>query len=380
MDYNIISADSHIDMTWMPGNLWLDQAPPDLKDSVPRVVDTTDGPRWFAEGNELGVFGGVGFGFNLAPKRGMSTRVDRMHDAGFYQGGPHPTTPELRLKDMQLDGIDAEVVYGILAVGFLFKNPQLTQFVYETYNSWVAGFSNSNPGRWAPLACVPNHSPQAAADELRRAASLGLKGADFAVKAASTPNWYREWDVLWAAADECNMPISFHTTGYPGWSITKEALEAIPADYMPAYTKSYNTVFQIAGAEFLATTIWSGICERFPNFKFVLGESGVGWVPFIINRMDEDLDEDYSKLELTMKPSDYWRRQGYTTFQHELNVAHMLPLLGEGNVLWGSDYPHGDGVWPDSQATLDNDLAGMTPQQRRMVTRDNAGHLYGFLS
>ena len=95
--------------------------------------------------------------------------------------------------------------------------------------------------------------------------------------------------------------------------------------------------------------------------------------------MDAEWEDQYSRLGYALTPSEFWRRQGYTTFQHEQDISTILPLVGEDNVLWGSDYPHGDGVWPDSQKTLDEDLAGVAPEVRRKLTRDNAGKLYGFI-
>ena len=75
MDYSLVSGDSHIDLSWLPGDLFVDNAPAHLKDSVPRVVDTDEGPRWMAEGNELGVAGGLGFAF-AAPRRNWRARID----------------------------------------------------------------------------------------------------------------------------------------------------------------------------------------------------------------------------------------------------------------------------------------------------------------
>ncbi len=171
MDYRIISADCHIDMTWMPGDLWVKNAPAKLHEQVPQVRETPDGPHWFAEGKDLGVFGGLGFGFDRV-QRGYSKHVDKMFEVGFYEGGPHPTTPELRLEDQQLDGIDAEVMYGILGIGMRMTDRELIQVVYEIYNDWAADFCKTNPQRFVGLACIPNHDPDAAAKELRRQASI----------------------------------------------------------------------------------------------------------------------------------------------------------------------------------------------------------------
>ena len=81
-----------------------------------------------------------------------------------------------------------------------------------------------------------------------------------------------------------------------------------------------------------------------------------------------------------MKPSDLWRRQGYTTFQHESTFADVAHLVGEDNVIWGSDYPHGDGVWPDSMKIIEEDLGALDEKVRRKITCENAGKLYGLLN
>ena len=373
MDYRIISADGHIDMTWMPGDLWTANAPAKWRDQVPQVRQTAQGPRWYAEEKELGVFGGLGFGFNPV-QRGYSKHVDKMFDVGFYDGGPHPTTPELRLKDQQLDGVDAEVMYGILGIGMRLQQPELIQLVYEIYNDWAGGFCKTNPERFVGLACIPNQDPQAAAKELQRAASLGLKGADFAVSTAVYPLWHGAWDPLWQAAQECYIPISFHTTGFP---VRQPSDEAMARDYQLRFAATRTTMFQIGAAEFLASIVFSGALDRFPGFKFVLGEAGVSWLPYILDRMDEEYEDRYYPLELSMKPSELWRRQGYSTYQHEPSVAKMIPLIGEDNIMWGSDYPHPDSLWPDSHKVLAENLAAFSPSVRRKIVSENVARLYG---
>ena len=122
--------------------------------------------------------------------------------------------------------------------------------------------------------------------------------------------------------------------------------------------------------------VLSGACERFPNLKFVLGECGVTWIPYVLDRMDH---EDEGDASLSMIPSDYWRRQGYSTFQKEAFAGDMIDFIGEDNVMWGSDYPHPDGVWPDSQETIKNNLKGLKDNVKRMkIIRDTAAKLYRF--
>ena len=389
MDYQVISADSHIDLKFLPHDLFVSNAPSRWKEEVPRVIEAEDGETWAAGGKDLRqdmMFDvkfkfdpiiGQNFNFDLKhPPRGYSRHTDRMYEAGFYDGPHHPTTPELRLKDQAIDGVDAEVVYGILGLATTLKNPDLITVVYDIYNTWLADFCKTAPGGFAGLACIPNDDPENASRALERAAKLGLKGADFAVSTAGKPFWHRDWDRVWAAAAECQLPVSFHSSGFP----VRQAPDAEMAqEYRPLVTGVRVTLFPMGAAEYLVGAVLTGILERHPNMKFVLGEAGVGWIPYLLVRMDEEYDARLTYLNLSAKPSEYWRRQGYTTYQEEPTVADAIPIVGENNIMWGSDYPHFDGVWPDSHKVIDRDLAGVDAGVRRKLTCENAGRLYGLL-
>jgi predicted TIM-barrel fold metal-dependent hydrolase len=280
---------------------------------------------------------------------------------------------------MEMDGVDAEVLYGILGVGMRFDDPELTRYVYNVYYEWAAEFCNTNPGRWAALAPLASHDPQAAAADLRTAAKLGLKGADFAVSIAVKPLYQQEWDVLWEAASECAMPVSFHFTVGMRPSIRQPDPEDLAANKGKLSLVS-DACSQLEGALHLTSIIYSGACERYPNFKWVLGESGVTWVPFLLARMDAHRQDARHQVDLPLLPSEYWRRQGHSTYQTDSILADMVDLVGEDNAIWGSDYPHPDGVWPDSQSTIEQDLGRLDERRRQKIICENAGKLYGFLS
>ena len=373
MPYNIISGDSHIDLRFMPDDVFVSNARPDLKDKMPRVIETPSGNRWDADGTDLGVVGQEVDTNTFSTE--MGTRWDAMVAGGFLdrsEEGYHPTNPELRIKDQMKDGVDAEVMYGLLRVSSLLCDNQQIDEIFRIYNDWLAEFCDTHSDRFAGLACIPNHSPEAASKELYRAAKLGLKGADFGVAGAVKPIYYRDWDVLWEASHETRLPISFHTTGLM-------PMPPNPSEgnrYDDVFHNIRTTLFQLSGAEFLTSAIFSGACERFSNFKFVLGECGVSWLPYVIDRMDH---EGEGQKGLTMKPSEYWYRQGYSTFQKENIAGELIHLVGEGNVIWGSDYPHQDGVWPDSLEVIEDNLRGLkNPQAKRKVICENAAKLYGF--
>jgi uncharacterized protein len=192
MQYGLISGDNHIDLTYCPPDLWSSQAPAKWRLLVPRVEELEDGLHWFVEGHDQGMWNGVGPRF-LKYEPGVFGHIDEMKASGFtwdYRRGaqPRPTTPELRLADLDRDGVDAEIVYGCLMVNELIENAGLRAWTNQVYNDWAADFAKrSDPDRIFPLAIIPNTDPVAAAAEVRRCAQLGLRGGDLAFKRLSVP-------------------------------------------------------------------------------------------------------------------------------------------------------------------------------------------------
>jgi predicted TIM-barrel fold metal-dependent hydrolase len=372
MSYSIISGDSHVDLRFMPETIFVDNADPSMVDKMPYVVETENGKHWMATGTDLGLAG------HQTDKNTFSAEMDyrhkRMLDGGFFSDvdkGYHPTNAELRILDQERDGVEAEVLYGLLRVGKQLNDRVQVNEIFRIYNDWAAQFCKENPGRFAGLACVPNHDPNAASIELERSARIGLKGADFGVGGFGRPIYHKDWEILWETANDTGLPISFHTTGL----IPMKAGSDEGAEYDSVFHNVRTVLFQLSGAEFVTSTIISGICERYPNFKFVLGECGVSWLPYVLDRMDHECD---GMKGLTMKPSEYWARQGYTTFQYEPVAGDFIPMIGADNVIWGSDYPHQDGVWPDSLKVIEECLGRIDPEHKRKVICENTAKLYGF--
>ena len=199
--------------------------------------------------------------------------LDRMADVGFFDGIKdgiyHPSNADLRVKDLDIDGLDAEVIYGILGIGgggFSgpgFKDPEVTATIYDVYNEWIAEFTSADPGRMKGLACLSSHDPARAAQQLRRAGELGLRGAEINVGTMVKPVYHKDWDPLWATSAEYQMPISFHTLGVP-----HRKPDAADAEAYRWLSVCLNyTLFQLSGAEFLCSIVLSGACERYSDFQ-----------------------------------------------------------------------------------------------------------------
>ena len=126
--------------------------------------------------------------------------------------------------------------------------------------------------------------------------------------------------------------------------------------------------------------IYGGVLEAHAGLKVVIGESGIGWIPYVLEHMDLEWEDQFKDLTLTMKPSEYWRRQCYATYQSDPIGVRLLDILGEDNVMWGSDFPHPDGVWPDSKEFIARELGAVPAATRRKIVCENAAALYGFVT
>ncbi|MCZ6868598.1 MAG: amidohydrolase family protein [Gammaproteobacteria bacterium] len=380
MEYQRISADCHIDLIWLPAELFTENASAKLKDRMPYVTESERGPTWVSKkGSQFGLQNGMGSaGRQYVP--GQIHRSDRMAEQGLYDDGKNGirrlTEPDLRIKDQDLDGVQAEVIYGILGASMRLQDDEAATEVMRIYNAWLANFCDSYPERFAGLACIPNHDVELAGAELERVIKRGgLRGIEVANTPDMAPLFDPMWEPLWAAAEEAALPVHFHTIGGGmGYNMKDMA----PMQRRQAFAVSI-TSFQLGMSRILMEVIYGGVLEAHPNLKVVIGEAGIGWIPYVLEHMDLEWEDQFKDLTLKTKPSDYWHRQCFATYQSDPVGVRLLDFLGEGNVMWGSDFPHPDGIWPDSSEFIDRELGELPAATRRKITCENAGKLYGFI-
>jgi len=113
--------------------------------------------------------------------------------------------------------------------------------------------------------------------------------------------------------------------------------------------------------------------------RISFGESGIGWIPYALDRMDFEWEDRFRDLGLTMKPSDYWRRQCKGTFQFDRIGTKLIEDMGVETLMWGSDYPHGDGVWPESSKYIEEQFGHLPADVTHKITCENAGKFYGLM-
>ena len=380
MRYTRISADCHIDMPWMPPDLFTSNASAALKERMPYVADGPDGPHWTCKnGTSFGLVCGVGpGGAKLVP--GQNYRVDKMAATGLYddakRGIRRVIDPHLRVKDAELDGVDAEVIFGILGAATRLNDHDAAKEMFRIYNDWLVGFCRPYPDRHIGLACLPYGDIDAAVAEVHRVAKLGFKGIELSCSWDMEPMWHEQWEPLWAAIDEVGIPLHFHT--FP--SVSPALREKYTGLTQRALMYSGLCLFQMTLANILTALMGRAVFERYPNLKIAFGESGIGWIPYVLDRMDFEYEDQYKDLPLKRKPSEYWRRQCKATFQYDRVGTKLIDEMGVETLMWGSDYPHPDGVWPESEKYISEQFKDLPADVVRKMTCENAGRFYGLIT
>jgi len=268
------------------------------------------------------------------------------------------------------------VLYGILGATRRLNDAEAAVELVRIYNEWLAGFCDAHPDRYAGLACIPNAPVEAAVEEMRRVIKRGgVRGLEIANSHDIVPLWDPQWNPVWEVANEAALPVHFHTVGE-----RRPDFEKLPPQLARVEHAVHISGFQMHIATTLMSVIFAGVLERCRNVKIVIGESGIGWIPYVLDRMDAEWEDQFKDLSLTMRPSEYWRRQCRATFQSDRIGIKLLDDLGHDTIMWGSDFPHPDGVWPDSSEFIERDLRHLPAEVRHKVVCENAGKLYGFIT
>jgi predicted TIM-barrel fold metal-dependent hydrolase len=371
----LISADSHV---MEPANFWLDRLDNKFRDNAPRVVQRPDGKGliFTAPGiNPFPVAGGFG--------TGRSGEELREHmKKGYEAARPSGWDPAERIKDQDVDGVEAEVLYTTLGMPlFSLTDADLQRACFHAYNEWLAEFCSYDRKRLIGTALISLEDIGEGVKELERCAKLGLRGAMiWGSPPEDKPYSSTVYDPLWQAASEVRLPLSLHViTGKGKESDVSAVSDALGVGGKPKVLMGEiyaNLIHEIQRS--LSSIIFGGVLERFPKLLIVSAENDVGWIPHYMFRLDHAY-EKFNALTpkpLPMKPSDYIRRQLYATFQDDPVGPAAYKLFGAANYMWASDFPHTDSTWPESRKVVERDFAGVPEDVTRKIVFENAVALY----
>ncbi|MGE0385542.1 MAG: amidohydrolase family protein [Gammaproteobacteria bacterium] len=376
----IIDVDTHLTE---PHDLWTSRAPAQWKARVPQVKDIEGVPHWVFEGDQI--LGTTRASSVVRPDRskgygvrGMNFKFHEVHRASYDIGE--------RLKFMDETGIWAQIVYpnlmgfsGLKAPG---KDPKLKTLCVKIYNDAMAEFQEQSGQRIFGMALLPWWDIGEAVAEARRCKDMGIRGVN------TNPNPQQQgfpeltdpqWAPLLDLCGEMDLPINFHI------GASEDQLDwfgSVPWKSHPDDVKLAigSATLHMQNASVVTNIIMSGLPERFPKTRFVSVESGVGWLPFLLEALDyyvsHEIPRDTARM-YRMLPSEYFRRQFHACFWFEHKfIRDTIRALGEDNIMFESDFPHPTCLYPDAVGYVTRGLSDLEPGVLRKVLSTNAARLY----
>jgi predicted TIM-barrel fold metal-dependent hydrolase len=381
-DMFVVDADSH----WSePADLFTSRAPAEVRDRVPQVQEVDGQLVWVFDGHVVGRFSAAGVigrdgHKESAHKALMEWSHDQVH-VGAYD-------PKVRLGVLDECGIDAQIIFpSTIGLGGqdlgLVDDEALCRMAVEIYNDGMAEIQADSGDRLLPLPIMPAWSVETCVAEAKRVAALGARGLNMTSdpQDLGAPDLASHaWDPMWEACTELQLPVHFHI----GASVTGMTFYGkYPWDSHPENTKLAigGTLLFIGNARVVTNLILSGMFDRHPDLKMVSVESGVGWVPFILETLDYEMAENAPQelAQLKKMPSEYFRSNLYATFWFENNrnkLPDLIEAVGEDNILFETDFPHPTCMYPSPLETVAEKMTTLPLETRRKIMGENARKLY----
>ena len=373
--YRIISSDSHV---VEPDDLWNNRIEPEFKDKAPRIVVAEDGGHWWhVEGKNLLpiAFAGAQTGkrFENPENLSFTDTFENVRLGGYI--------PEEAIKDMDIDGVDVEIVYPSLGLMlYRVQDSELLTALCKTYNDWTADFCSVDPKRLKGIAMLNLDNIEVGVKELERCAKLGFIGAMITDYPAEKKRYFLpDYDILWAAAQDLDMPLSLHGATNRGGPDPSENL-MLNGDH-DGGSAAFQCNFDMYVRLSLTDIIFNGVFERFPKLRVGAIEQQLAWVPFFLNRMDFNYEQRALgmtgyRFKNDMKPSDIFHRNVFLSFQDDALGIRDRDIIGVDQLMWGSDYPHQESTFPRSREVLDEILTGCTEEEKAKISGGNVAKLY----
>ena len=380
----VIDTDTHLTE---PHDMWVKRAPASIRDRVPQVK-VLDGVRsWVIDGDKS-----IGTGAHpnsaILKEGGKVRDLDQFLKLQFEDVHTGSSSIRERLAVMDANGIWAQIVYpNILGFGGQTAakgDPALRLSCVQIYNDAMAELQEESGSRLYPMALLPWWDVKEAVKETERCAAMGLRGINInsdphTVKddnGAFIPDLGTEhWYPLWEVCNDRNIPINFHIgasetaidwMGQQGWP-------SLPRDLRSGIS---GAMIFFNNGKVVSNLIYSGILDRFKALKFVSVESGIGWVPFLMQALDYQNKEIAETRKFRKKPSEYFNSNFYACFWFEQgqDVADMIRKVGVDNCLFETDFPHPTSLYPFDD--IEGRMGDLTYEERAKVLSLNAAKLY----
>jgi predicted TIM-barrel fold metal-dependent hydrolase len=368
--YTFISVDDHL---MEPPHAFEGRMPQRFADRAPRVIETEEGHQvWSIEGTPY-------FQVGFMCVAGRPREDHRVEPARFDEVRRGCWDIDARIKDMDIGGIYASVNFPSGVTGFggtLFSELEDREFgvaCVRAWNDWLfEEWYTPYPDRIVPLGLTYLTDPEKGAEEIRRNAKRGFR----AVTLPEQPHrqnlpavFDAYWEPIIRACAETQTVLNLHN-GSSGFG---QMPKGAPMLELGA------TMFGPMAITSCAEWLWSGWPAKYPDLRIAMSEGGIGWVAMLMDRLDNIMSRSgYGSgwPDKQNSPSDVLRRNFWFCMIEDASTICTRHTIGVDNILFESDYPHGDGTWPDTQKVIESVLGSLPVEEIRKITHENAAHVY----
>jgi predicted TIM-barrel fold metal-dependent hydrolase len=357
----VLSADSHV---LEPADLWTTRMQAKFRDQAPHLIHEYNGKTGdFLACEPLRPFNPTSLGSAGIPPE----ELEKYSEGGYAVCRPGSWDPEERLKDMDLDGLQAEIFYcGFGMSLFSHPNDEFQRDAHRAYNDWAADYASYAPARLFPIANISMTDPEKDLEELHRVKKMGFRG----IFVSNDPLPERRydnpmWETFWSAVEEYDMPVNVHI-------LTRQGGPQIGSNPLVD-----GVVLPVPAFKTIAEMITGAVLENHPGLKMISVENDIGRIPNYLKRMEwysYRFGPRYPQMKLNA--ADYWKRQVYATFQDDVPGVRCRDLIGVDKLMWGSDYPHFDSTWPKSQEAIARNFEGVPEDEMELILGGNMIQVY----
>jgi predicted TIM-barrel fold metal-dependent hydrolase len=361
----ILDSDMHLRE---PANLWEQYMEPEWRARAPKILSST------ARSSAMVMIDGkILQGYRPTYRGGIfdATRIDR--EIADYRA--HGFDAQTQLQAMDREGLDAAALYPSIGLGIMMRDdmdPRLAAAIARAYNNWLYDFCQNDPKRLKGVAMISLHDPSEAVKEAERAvAKLGFVGVFARPEPLRNMPWHaRYFDTIWSCLEDLCIPIGFHSAAAAGE--VPQIGDRFGDNLLLRHVVSHPLENMMA----MVDTVGGGVCERHPKLKLAFLECYCGWVSFLLHRMDNAMAKGRFPTAGKLKPSEYFQRQCWISTEHEQELPMIVGLIGDDNIVFSTDYPHGDSDFPNAVEEF-LELDGVSKESQKKILWDNCARLYG---
>jgi predicted TIM-barrel fold metal-dependent hydrolase len=357
----VLSADSHV---LEPPDLWTTRMQRKFRDRAPHLIHEYNGQTGdFLACEGLRTFNPTSLGNAGIPPE----EHEQFSRGGYAVCRPGSWDPVERLKDMDCDGIGAEIFYCGYGMS-LFSHPddEFQRDAHRAYNDWAADYASYAPRRLFPIANISMTDPTEDLKELHRVKKMGFRGIFISNDPLPERRYDNPmWEEFWTAVEAYDLPVNIHIlTRQGGPQVGPNAIVD-------------GVVLPVPAFKTIAEMITGTVLQRHPHLKLISVENDIGWIPNYLKRLEWYSWRFAPRFpQLKGNAADYWRRQVYATFQDDVPGVRCRDLIGVDKMMWGSDYPHFDSTFPKSRQAIARNFAGVPEDEQELILGGNMVRVY----